>query len=165
MENTKNSATASQTKPIVIKRTFNLPPETVWKAFSDAGTMKKWWGPNGFTCPDCTIDFRTGGKYLASMQDKDGSKTWSTGTIKEIVQNRKIVYTDSFSDEKGNVKNASELGMPGNWPMEMQFTVEMNENNGKTELTLTLLGIPSEMYDDCIQGWQQSLDKLERIES
>src|SRR5688572_14267204 len=118
MANEKNSATAAQTKPIEIKRTFDLDLNTVWNAWSDPSAFKKWWGPSNFTCPDCTIDFRIGGKFVASMQDKEGKKMWSVGTYTEISPKKKIAYEDAFSDEKGNKISASDAGMPGDWPME-----------------------------------------------
>ena len=40
---------------------------------------------------------------LASMQDTKGKKIWSTGTYQEIEPQNKIVVTDSFADEKGNI--------------------------------------------------------------
>jgi uncharacterized protein YndB with AHSA1/START domain len=163
MKNERNSATAAQTKPIIIKRSFKLPLDVMWKAWSDPSVFKKWWGPEGYTCPDCTIDFRTGGKYLASMQDKEGRKIWSTGTIREIDPLKKIVYTDNFSDERGNIISPAEAGMPGEWNSEMLVTVEMRETNGNTEIALTHTGIPGEMYDECVRGWQSSFDKLEKI--
>jgi uncharacterized protein YndB with AHSA1/START domain len=158
-----NSAAAPASKPISIQRTLNLPVKKVWQAWSDASTMKKWWGPNNYTCPHCTIDFKEGGKYLACMKGPDGKETWSTGTYKKIVPEQKIVVTDSFADEKGNIINASEYGMPGEWPMECLVTLEFKDNGGKTDLSLTHEGIPAEMQSDCVKGWQQCLDKLEKI--
>src|SRR6476620_314837 len=113
-----NTAAAAQ-KPIVINRTFNLPVDTVWKAWSDPESFKKWWGQKNYTCPHCTIEFKVGGKYLASMLDKRGGKElWSGGTYKEIVPLGKIVMTDHFSDSKGNIAPPPE-GMPGQWPEEL----------------------------------------------
>src|SRR5687767_2637292 len=116
MTTRNDSATAERQETIDIKRTFDLPLATMWKAWSEAETMKKWWGPKEYTCPDCTIDFRVGGKYLASMQGEDGKKIWSTGTYKDIIPQKRIVQTDSFSDSKGNIVPASEYNMPGEWP-------------------------------------------------
>ena len=74
---------------------------------------------------------------------------------------KKIVYTDSFSDEKGNQVPASYYNMPGDWLMEQEVTVTLEDVNGKTKMTMEQTNIPEEMYDDCISGWQQSFDKLE----
>ena len=161
MTENNSSATAEMQKTICIKRTFNLPLNSVWKAFTEAESFKKWWGPEEYTCPDCSIDFRVGGKYLASMQGADGKKIWSTGTYKEIVPHKKIVTTDSFADSNGNIVPASDYNMPGEWS-EAMVTTEFEEVDGKTNLSLLHAGLPAEISDECIKGWQSSFDKLER---
>lgn len=146
---------------LVIHRVFQLPVNRVWTALTEAEEFKKWWGPKGFTCPSSKMEARVGGKYLNCMQGPDGKKYWSTGTVKELIQEKKLVVTDSFSDENGNIRSASEYGMPGNWPRELLITFELEEADGATKLVLTHEGIPDEAYDDCKQGWNESFDKLE----
>ncbi|MEP7374986.1 MAG: SRPBCC domain-containing protein [Chitinophagaceae bacterium] len=147
---------------IVIERVLNLPVSKVWKAWSEPESLKKWWGPKDFTCPSSNITFKKGGKYLNCMRSPDGEEFWSTGVYEEIIPRKKIVFTDSFADSKGNTISASEHNMPGDWPIELLITVNLEEVNGKTVLTLQHQGIPDEMYEDCIQGWNESFDKLEK---
>ncbi len=45
--------------------------------------------------------------------------------------------------------------------LELLVTVGFEDANGKTNLSLKHEGIPEKMYDECIAGWQQCLDKLE----
>jgi uncharacterized protein YndB with AHSA1/START domain len=146
---------------IVIQRVFDLPVSKVWRALTEAEEFKKWWGPKGFTCPSSKMEARVGGKYLSCMRGPDGREYWSTGTVKEFIPEKKLVVTDSFSDEKGNIKPASEYGMPGDWPRELLITFELEEADGATKLRLQHEGIPEEMHDDCVKGWNESFDKLE----
>ena len=146
---------------IVINRVFNLPVSVVWLAWTDAEYFKKWWGPRGFTCPSSKMEARVGGKYLSCMRGPDGKEFWSTGVVKELIPERKLVVTDSFSDDKGNIKPASEYGMPGDWPKELLITVYLEEADGATKMKLKHQGIPGEMREDCIKGWNESFDKLE----
>jgi uncharacterized protein YndB with AHSA1/START domain len=158
-----NNTTVDKQKTIHINRTFNLPLATVWKAWTEPESFKKWWGPETYTCPHCSIDFKVGGKYLASMKGPDGKEIWSTGSYKEIIPLKKIVYTDSFSDSKGNIVPASQYNMPGAWPLETVVTLEFEEKEGKTIMKLQHAGLPAEAYDDCIKGWQSCFDKMEAI--
>jgi uncharacterized protein YndB with AHSA1/START domain len=147
---------------IVIQRVFKLPVSKVWQALTVAEYFKKWWGPEGFSCPYSTMEARKGGKYLSCMRGPDGKEFWSTGVVKEFIPEKKLVVTDSFSDPKGNIISAKELGMPGDWPRELLITFEVEEANGATKLKLTHEGIPEEMHDECVKGWNESFDKLER---
>jgi len=159
-QDVKQQGSALQNE-IVINRVFNLPVSVVWLAWTDAEYFKKWWGPRGFTCPSSKMEAKVGGKYLSCMRGPDGKEFWSTGVVKELIPERKLVVTDSFSDDKGNIKPASEYGMPGDWPKELLITVYLEEADGATKMKLKHQGIPNEMREDCIKGWNESFDKLE----
>ncbi len=158
MANTNQNQTTNE---LIIKREFNAPKEVIWKAWTEPEHCKKWWGPRNYTSPVCKIDIRIGGKYLSSMRSDDGVENWSTGVYREIIPSKKLVFTDSFSDDKGNPVPASHYNMQGNWPMELLVTVEFEEQDGKTEMTLTHEGLPEEMKDMCRDGWNESFDKLD----
>ncbi len=147
---------------IVISRIFDAPRKLVWKAWTEPEQLSKWWGPKAFTSPFCKMDLRVGGKYLCCMRSKEGQDFWSTGTYKEIVPFKRIVYTDSFADEKGNPVPASHYGMPGgDWPMELMVTLTFEDHGNKTKMTLTHAGIPAgEMREMTGVGWNESFDKL-----
>src|SRR5690242_8514 len=113
-------STVNQSKDteLSITRIFDAPRSRVWKAWLDPMQVMRWWGPKVFTSPKCKIDFRVGGKYLFCMKSNSGPEIWqkgiwSTGVYKEIVPMQKIVCTDSFADEKGNVVPATHYGMEG----------------------------------------------------
>jgi len=159
---TKNNdvATAAKQKTVSITRTFNYPVNKAWKAWTEPESFKKWWGPKDFTCPFCTIDLRVGGKIIASMKGPDGKEIFSTCVFREISPMKKIVYDDHFADSQGNTVDPSYYNMPGEWN-NVKVTITLEEVNGTTKMTMQQEGIPAEMYDDCITGWQQSLDKME----
>jgi len=102
------------------------------------------------------------GGALNSMKGPDGKEIWSTGTYKEISPREKIVYTNSFADSTGKIVPASVYKMPGEWALELIVTLTFEEMDGKTNMTLRHAGVPLELSDDCIKGWQSSFDKLER---
>jgi predicted enzyme related to lactoylglutathione lyase/uncharacterized protein YndB with AHSA1/START domain len=141
---------------------FDSPISKVWKAWTEPESVMKWWGPNNFTAPVVKIDLKEGGKYLNSMRSPDGEDIWSTGVYKEIVPMKKIVSTDSFADSEGNVVPASQYGMSGDWPLELEVTVMFEEVDGKTKLTLQHQGFPDRENRDLAEaGWKESFNKLD----
>lgn len=156
---TDNSLTQ---QTITIQRVMNVPVDLVWQAWTNPDFFKKWWGPVKYSCPACSIDLKTGGKYLYCMRSAEGNDTWGTGIYKEIIPEKKLVYTDSFADNKGNVVPASYYNMP-EMPLEVLVTVDFEEVAGKTTMCLQHNGLPEEIADDCIKGWQSSFDKLENV--
>lgn len=151
-------------RELVIERVFDAPRELAWKAWTEPEQVMRWWGPKGFTSPAAKIDFRMGRKYLFAMRSPEfheGQVLWSTGVYREIVPLERIVCTDSFADENGNVVPASHYGMIGDFPLEMLVTVTFEEHGGKTKLTLHHVGIPAGAHrEGAHQGWSESFDKL-----
>lgn len=153
---------------ITITRVFDAPIEKVWNAWTDGDLIRRWWGPKDFSCPAAMIDFQVGGKYLFCMRGAAGPGApvmdfWSTGIYKEIVPLQKIVCTDSFADEKGNIVPATYYGMPSGetFPLEMEVTVTFEKDGNKTKMTLVHVGHPAGLMSDmATQGWNQSLDKM-----
>jgi uncharacterized protein YndB with AHSA1/START domain len=153
----------SKNTALIIDRILDAPRSLVWKAWTDPELVKRWWGPEGFTAPFAKLDFRVGGKYLYAMRSPEGKDFWSTGVYREIVPPERIVATDSFADEKGNVVPASYYGMTGEFPMELLVTLTFREVNGKTKFTLRHEGIPLATADDTRAGWNGSFDKLDAV--
>lgn len=146
---------------LVITRTFAAPRERLWQAWTEPELLQRWWGPKGFTAPVCRLDLRVGGTYLNCMRSAEGQNFWSTGVFREIVAPERLVYSDSFADEQGNVVPASVYGMEGDWPLELLVTVSFVEEAGNTVQTLRHSGIPvGEMRTLCAAGWNESFDKL-----
>jgi uncharacterized protein YndB with AHSA1/START domain len=54
-------------REIVTERLFNLPRELVFKAWTDPGHLKNWWGPKGFTNTFEEFDLRVGGRWKFIM--------------------------------------------------------------------------------------------------
>ena len=95
------------------------------------------------------------------MRSPEGQDFWSTGVYREIVEPERIVCTDSFADEKGNVVPATYYGMNADFPLECQVTLTFKEHDGKTKMTLSHVGIPKGQMSDLAQaGWNESFDKL-----
>ncbi len=147
--------------PLVITRILDAPVAAVWRALTEPEQVKRWWGPEQFTSPFAQIDLTEGGKYLFAMRDPAGKDYWSTGTYREIVPMKRLVYSDSFADADGNIVSPTEYGMAEDFPLAATVTIELEDLDGRTRLTTTHSGMPrDEMFKYARLGWSTSLDKL-----
>jgi len=129
-------------------------------------TVRKWWGPQGFTSPVAKFDLKVGGKYLNCTRSPEDKDYWSTGVYREIVEPERLVMPDSFADKEGNVVPATYYGLRADFPIEMQISVMLEEQSGKTKLTLKhfgTAGVKEKDRSDMEQGWNQSFDKLAQL--
>ena len=63
---------------LIITRVFNAPRELVWKAWTEPGLFRRWWGPKAFTTPVSMIDLSIGGSHLYCMRSPEGKDYWGT---------------------------------------------------------------------------------------
>jgi uncharacterized protein YndB with AHSA1/START domain len=87
---------------LVVTRTFNAPPATVFKAWSQPELFQRWWMPKsvtGVSLVSCEMDVRTGGKYRLEF-GTGGSETMAFyGKYLEVVPNQRIVWTNDEGEE------------------------------------------------------------------
>ncbi|MGH9155070.1 MAG: SRPBCC family protein [Acidimicrobiales bacterium] len=146
---------------LVIERSFDAPVEFIWQMWTEPEHFKAWYGPDGATIPVAEMDVRVGGTRLVcmEMQTPNGPiQMWFTGEYREVVDNERLVFTDSMSDEHGNVLSASDTGMPDGHPMTTEVTVDLNDAGGRTHMVMTHAGIPADSPG--ATGWAMALDKL-----
>jgi len=157
-------ATKTCEDEIVITRFFDAPRELAWRAWTEPELVMQWLGPKNYTSPSATIDLRVGGKYLYCMRSPEGRDIWSTGVYREIARPERIVCTDSFADEKGNVVPATYYGMSRDFPAELLLTVTFDVQATRTKLTMRHTGIPpGDLSDATRAGWNESLDKYASV--
>jgi uncharacterized protein YndB with AHSA1/START domain len=154
-------------KQIEVTRTFNAPVEMVWKVWTDPGLVRRWWGPNHFTCPLAKIDFREGGKSLVSMKapkEMGGQEFYSIWDYVEIIPLKKIEFIQSLSDKDGNKTDPTKFGMPPDFPLNIRTVVTFREvANNKTEMTVTEYADMGVTSDFAQIGLEQSMDKMVAI--
>jgi uncharacterized protein YndB with AHSA1/START domain len=143
-------STQTAVKPsLTLKRRLNAPPAKVFSAWTDPDKMKRWMGPAVVEPVRAEIDARVGGRFRLVMRSPDGEEHDVSGTYREVVPDRKLVFTWAW-------KSTPER--------ESLVTVLLARDGDGTLLTLT----HEQFFDEdaCERhrhGWSGSLDKLERF--
>lgn len=88
----------------------------------------------------------------------------------EIVPYKKLIVTDYFSDQKGEMLEPSAYGMDPNFPKESTVTVLFEETQvGRAKLSIIYTAPAKKEQMEAMlksgmkEGWNSSLDKLERV--
>ena len=146
---------------VTIERAFDAPVDLIWKMWTDPEHFSAWYGPAGATIPVAKMDVRVGGTRLVCMEMKSSENTmqmWFTGEYRVVDENQRLVYTESMSDEHGNVMSPADMGMPHDHPTTTEVIVELEDLDGRTKMTMTHVGIPADSPG--ATGWQMAFDKL-----
>ena len=142
-------ATRVQQKPsLALSRRYPVAPEKVWRAWTDPQALKRWFGPGpGEPVSVADIDLRVGGGFRIVFGGADGNANECAGVYKEVVPNRKLVFTWHW---------------PNSTPERVSVVTIVFEAVGTgTELVFKHEQLFDEKArDDHKRGWSASLDKL-----
>lgn len=83
------------TTKVKIEATISAPAAKVWASWTKPEHITKWnFASDDWHCPSASNDLRTGGKYLARMEAKDGSFGFDFEAIyDEVMDQKRLVYT------------------------------------------------------------------------
>jgi len=132
-------------------RTFNAPPSTVFRAWTQPALFQRWWAPKsvpGISLVSCDMDVRTGGKYRLEF-GAGGSETMAFyGKYLEVVPNERIVWTNDEGEE-GAIT-----------------TVTFEDQGGTTLLRFREVYPSKEALEEALQGSAAALpEQLEQLEA
>jgi len=141
------SAAAKRPKPsLTIKRKLAASPERCFRAWTDPEALKRWFGPNKMAVVLAETDPRIGGRYHLVMRSHDGEEHDVSGEFREVVTNRKLVFTWAWRSTPER---------------QSLVTIEFVPEGAATALTLTHEQFVDEAARDRHHhGWTASLDKL-----
>jgi len=148
------SSSSEQPRTLTVSRTFPVPRELVFQAWSSAYHLKRWFCPAMFTVPEATVEFRDGGVFELCMRSAQGQDNWMKGHFVEIVPHTRIVFDTNV------------LGQDDE-PLFRAYTVVTFADEGagtrvEVNQTYTILQpIAAPMIQGARQGWNETLDRLQ----
>ncbi len=83
-------------RDLKLERIVDVPVELVWKAWTDPKQIVKWFTPDPWKTIACEIDLRPGGRFYTVMQSPEGEQFPGDGCYLEIVENKKLIWTDAL---------------------------------------------------------------------
>jgi len=148
-------------KQVTLEKIVDASPERVWQAWTDPQELKKWWGPNDVSIPECEVDVRVGGRFYIVMEAGEAMGPYK-GTLwpmeakfTAVEPHTKLAYSAEAWTE----------GMKEEMTIEQETEITFAEEGGKTKVTVvaTILkaGPKAQMAVEGMQyGFTQQLEKL-----
>ncbi len=139
------------TPSLTLRRHLAAPPARVFRAWTDPQEIARWMGPGEVEVLGAEIDARRGGRYRIAMRTPDGEEHHVGGTYREVVKNKKLVFTWAWRSTPER---------------ESLVTVSFQPDGEGTILTL----MHEQFFDQGARdrhehGWAGSLAKLEALVS
>ncbi|HZB89799.1 MAG TPA: SRPBCC family protein [Stellaceae bacterium] len=141
--------------PLRLSRVFHARRETVFRAWSSAEHVKRWFSPETFTIPDAKIEMRVGGAFDVCMRSPAGEEHWIRGRFVEVTPNSRLVIDMRVTDKAGAALFGAHT--------EVDFADALGGTRMDVVQTYTLID-PAKawMVAGAPEGWRSTLDKLEK---
>ena len=135
---------------LTAQRTFNASQHAVWKAYTTAEMLEKWFGPHPWYVTTVSMDFSVGGGYHYCMNGPEGEKMYALTKYTEIRPEEYYSSEDYFVDESGTIDEH----MPAGMKVENTFI----SDGDKTQLvSVTTFANPEAMQQMIEMGAQEGL--------
>jgi uncharacterized protein YndB with AHSA1/START domain len=150
------AATTLRPPPLRLSRVFHARRETVFKAWSSADHIRRWFAPDPCCIPEARVDMRTGGPFELCMQLPSGVKHWVRGTFVEVTPVSRLVIDMRVTDDAGAALFAA-------WT-EVDFADDLGGTRMDVVQSYTIAdpSMAAGMIAGASAGWRTTLDQLEK---
>ena len=140
-------------RELVVTRTIDGPPPSVFEAWTDADLFRQWWVPKslGVTLLSCEVDARVGGGYRLTFDVGAAEPMAFYGRYLEVTPPSRLVWTNEEGDGGQVVTTAT-----------------FEEDHGRTRLVVHDLYPSKAALDDAIASgatsWNpETFDQLDEL--
>lgn len=91
-------------RELLVTRTVNGPPRTVFEAWTTPELFQRWWVPRslGLSLVSCEMDVRVGGTYRLVFRSQ-GSEMAFFGTYRDVTPWSRLAWTNEEGGDAGQV--------------------------------------------------------------
>ncbi len=115
-------------RELSLVRLIDAPAKSLFRAWTEPALLMQWFVPRPWTVASAHLDVRPGGSSLIVMRSPEGEEFPNRGVYLEVVENKKLVITDAFTEA---------------WvPSEKAFmtaTITFEEDGGRTRYSARVL--------------------------
>ena len=135
------------------ERDLPAPPSRIWRAWTTAAAVRRWWSPQHFDVADCEVDAVPGGRLRIVLTEGDGTRHEAAGRFLALTRPRSLSFELAPLDPSGE-------------PLFRAIhEVRLTQHGQQTRLALTihLSNVPKKAAPavaGIALGWGQTLDKL-----
>jgi uncharacterized protein YndB with AHSA1/START domain/DNA-binding transcriptional ArsR family regulator len=140
-------------RTLAFERVLPAQPAAVWRSWTSAGAVRRWWSPRHFTVADGEVAPVPGGPLRIVLEEADGNRHVATGRFLELRPRKSLRFELAPLDGDGvalfSAVHDVELTRHGTGT---RLSLVIRVTNARPEAAPALAGMHL--------GWNQLLDKL-----
>lgn len=95
---------------LIISRTFDASLHLVWKAWTQAEILDKWWAPKPMVSKTKSMQFKEEGTRLYAMVAPNGEEHWAITFYKKINKHNSFTGEHAFCNNNGEINIEFPIG-------------------------------------------------------
>jgi uncharacterized protein YndB with AHSA1/START domain len=142
--------------PFTVSRVLHARRETVFKAWSAAEHVQRWFSPETYSVPQANVEMRVGGPFEVLMRAPDGQEHWTKGKFVEVSPHDRLVIDMVVPGPSGQTLFRAYT--------EVNFSDALGGTQMDVRQTYTLMDptVAAAMVAGAPEGWRTTLNKLEK---
>ena len=145
-------------RELILTTVLDAPRVKIWRCWTEAELLKRWFAPHPWTTPHAELDVRPGGASLVVMRSPTGEEFPNPGLYLEVVPGEKLVFTDAYT----------RAWEPSAKPFMTAILIFEDAADGKTKYTARVLHWTAEDRERHEQmgfhdSWSQCASQLEQV--
>jgi uncharacterized protein YndB with AHSA1/START domain len=152
----QTAAGAKQPAPLRISRAFPAPRGLLFRAWSSADHVKRWFSPETYTVPDARVHLHVGGPFEVRMRGPYGQERLIRGAFVEVVRHDRLVIDMAVADAEGRRL----------FKARTEVTFADDPIGARMDVVQTFAFVDPAMAAPMVwgasEGWRTTLDKLEK---
>jgi len=149
-------------RDLVVTRDIAAPVEVMWRCWTEADLLKRWYCPRPWQVTEADLDPRPGGRSNMVMQGPDGTRIDLRGSYLEVVPYRRLVFTDAYTEGFRPVPDSFMTGF-----VRFEPAADGMENS-RTRVTWGARHMTAEAAEKHREmgfepGWNAALDQLDEL--
>ena len=146
-----------ETRTVIITREFEAPQALVWRTWTEAELLDRWWAPSPFKSVTKAMNFVEGGRRFYAMVTPEGAENWALQRYTSINPKTDFSFYNTFADEDENPV------LPGS-----EWTMTFSEEHGITTVHISIYNESLERMEKMIEmgfkeGFTATLIQLEQL--
>jgi len=82
---------------LVLTRLLDIPADRLYRCWTEPALIQQWFAPSPWSVSCVDNDVRPGGHSLIVMRSPEGQEMPGRGVYLEVIPNRRLVFTDAFT--------------------------------------------------------------------
>lgn len=134
---------------IQIERYFDSPPGAVWRGWTEAAMVSRWFGsdPAGKVLA-VELDVRAGGRFEVTFRDSSGTEHTCGGVYVEVEPESKLSFSWQWRSEPG---------------IQTFVTVRLQPHRDGTTMHFEHAHLIAGSSHDYATGWRRTFEKLANV--